>query len=186
MVPKGNNRLPHPFTRLVNEHKTGLTLSCGDRPVIPGELVEHAPIDRPKIRGEKFVYTCSVSDSPQIRWLTAIQNFNTTIYRIDVIRPDKGTCQISNAELRIENSIPLSKNSTNVYQGTSHINAVVEFLKNPFSFDYQGQEEKDISLFRGQKLSLSSDTSVEIITALSIGKNIHSIDKTNLLGIFNL
>lgn len=186
IIPKYHNRIPHPFTRLVNEHKTGLTLYCEDKPVIPAELVEQTPIDRPKIRGGKFIYTCDISASRQIKWLVAIQVFNNTIYRIDVIRPKTGKCLISNPELRIENSIPLSKASTDAYQGKGHINTVVEFLKNPFSFDYYGQEGKDISLFKGQKLTLSSETPVEMITAWSTGKNVNSIDRTHLLGIFDI
>lgn len=186
MVPKKNNRLPHPFTKLVNEHNTGIILYYQDKQIIPEEIVEHTPIDRPKIRGEKFIYTCNISASQQIKWLVAIQIYNTTVYRMDVIRPVTGTCLISDSELRIENSVPLSKSPEGSYTGKGHINTVVEFLKNPFRFDYHGQEEKDISLFQGQTLTLSSEKPVEMIAAWSTGRNIPSIDKTHLLGIFSL
>lgn len=186
IVPKCNNRLPHPFTNLVNENKTGLKLFSEGKQIIPTELVENTPIERRKIKGERFIYNCMISPSLQIQWLVAIQVFENTIYRIDVIRPKTGTCIVTDSELRIENSIQLLKISENKYEGKGYTNAVIELLKNPFSLDYSGQEEDDISLFKGRKKTPTAEVSVEMITAWSFGKDINSIDKTNLLGIFNL
>ena len=185
IVPKCNNRLPHPFTKVVNENKTGLKLFSEDKPVTPTELVENTPIERKKIKGERFIYNCTFSTSRQIQWLVAIQIFEKTIYRIEVIRPITGTCIVSGSELRIENSTPLLKISENKYEGKGYNNVIVEFLKNPFSLDYSGQEEDGISLFKGQKFTLSHETPIEIITAWACGKNINSIDRTNVLGIFH-
>lgn len=186
IVPECNNLLPHPFTKLINENKTGLKIFSEGKPIIPTELVENTPIERQKIKGERFVYNCEISPTLQIQWLVVIQVFENTIYRIDVIRPETGACIVTDSELRIENSIPLSKVSENKYQGKGYKNIVVEFLKNPFSLDYSGQEEADISFFTGQKKLLSSEESFEMITAWSTDMDSISIDRTRLLGIFDI
>lgn len=186
IIPKYPNCIPHPFRNLTYEGKAGLTLFFDGKPITSIEQIDSTFIDRPKFKGVRLTYTCITATAQQIKWIVAIQIFESTVYRIDVIQPLNETCTVSDAELRLENSIPLSKISNNEYTGKERNNIVIEFVKNPFSLDYSGQEESWISLFQGKKRVISTKASIEMITAWSYGKHVTSIDRTNLLGIFDL
>jgi len=183
ILPRYDARIQHPCAYPGNEHTTGLIFYSGNEPIIPQKIIDYKPIQRPKFKGEQVTCSCTLSGQ-QILWLVVLQVFESTLYRIDLLKPANGTCTISNAELRIENSIPVLKTAGNRYSGRGTSTITIEFLKNPCCFEYDTQEAEDISLFKGMGAVFSPENPLELITAWSSGKNSARIDETNLLGVF--
>ncbi len=184
VMSQNTDHIPHPFSHLLYEGKTGLTLFTKDGPVELVELIEAAPVKRQKFNGERLTYLCTTLEGHKIIWIVVIQIFNNTIYRIDTIKSESKSCILSKVELLLENSAHLVKESDAKYFGDAPINSVIELLKNPFDLIYKGQVNKGLSLFGGGEKELPENRSIEMITAWSRGKNITSIDRTNLLGIY--
>jgi hypothetical protein len=184
-VPKYIDKPSHPFGLLFNEGKPGLTLLVNNKEVFPERLLEENFINRQNINGIQLVYSCAASKEDTIIWSVIIQIFKATIYRIDVIQP-KEQSFAAEAELRLENPNSLSETKNNEYYGKGSINSAVTIPENPFRLNYHSQEQTDISLFRGNQITLSPEKPIESIVAWTMNEKTAVIDKTNLLGIFDI
>jgi hypothetical protein len=184
-VPIHINKPSHPFGLLTNEGKSGLKVLVNNREVYCEELLEKSIINRQDINGIQLVYSCAASKKEKLIWSVIIQVYIRTIYRIDVIQT-KEQPLTAEAELRLENPNPLSGTKKDEYYGKGGINSAVFFLKNPLQLQYQSQEQDDISLFSGSQTQLSPAKPVESIVAWTMNEEYAAIDKTNLLGIFDI
>lgn len=184
VMPQYRHSIPHPFRCISTEGHLGVSIFHGEEPVQPVELTDSVSINRSKFRGERLTYACAAASGLSITWTVAIQIFNLTVYRIDVLKSATQDCMLSPVELRLENNTPLAEISANVFYGKGTMNTIaLEFVKNPFNLTYNTQHN-DITLFRGKGAMLPKNKPVEMITAWAVGKEVSSIDRTNLYGIF--
>jgi len=186
VMPQCRHMIPHPFYTLLCEGRSGLTIFSEEEQIKPIALIDRTPIERPRFMGERLDYTCSTKNGKKLTWTVVLQIVNKTIYRIDVIQPETEDIVLSHVEFRLENKTPLEQISENVFKGKNSVSTIIiEWMKNPFHLIYTGREE-GISLFRSEGRTLYHNKPIEIITAWSVGKEMQPIDKTNLLGIFDI
>ncbi len=176
--------MPHLLSTVAAEGQVGMFLYSSEKPLVPKKQVTSKPIERPHCTGEYHEYMCETTAGQQVRWGVAIQLYMATMYRIDVLTAENGDCSLSHIDLRLENGIPLNRQSESVYIGISAThNFIVACIKNPFNLVYSTQDN-GTSVFTATGAILRRKQSVEMITARAIGKGITAIDRTHLTGIF--
>jgi hypothetical protein len=185
ILPQNPVDIPHPLHAVSAEGRSGMRIFSGNEPIQPKTLLERTPIIRPGFKGERLDYLCETASGLQVRWRVAIQIYNATIYRIDLLRVENEAIILSEAALRLENSAPLNKMAENTYHGCSGRDTmVIVLIKNPLGLVYSGQEDT-VSLFTAKEIALGKSRTIEMITAWALGKGLTAIDRTHLLGIFD-
>ena len=186
ILPKCSNVLPHPFHFLAHDTLFGLFIFGNNEPLLPNELKEYSTIQRPKIFGHKFVYSCKIGIWEGISWTTVFLFFERTIYRIDLLKFPKGFERISlYAEMHIENEYALEKIGDNDYLGGNREDFIIKFIENPLDLGFSKQLSPEISVFSSKEKHVLPNESIIITIAWSRGKGIRDINRTHLLGIYD-
>ncbi len=188
IIPLDHTNLSQPFSLLKNESKVGMQFFVEKKKLNDGKLLEVESIIRPNIIGLKSVYSFDVSPGNKIIWCAAIQIFKQTVYRSDTVVTTQETCELSTIQLSIENPIVLSKSNQPhcTYYGKDTRSIALSFIKKTFGLEYQGQSAKDISFFKGTSIIIAPQNPIESIIAWTFNDRQAIIDKTSLLGIFDL
>lgn len=184
MISQIAGQMPCAFRFLTNDTAGSLVLHAGDKVVEPIELRETVSITRPRHTGIAATYLCA-TPSGQLLWRVALQIHMRTVYRIDVIRPTASTCNITRADLYLENELPLSRVG-NSYLGKGPDSFALELLQNPFGLSFHDRMSNRLSLFSGPGATLTPEEPLEMISAWASGPGVSSIDRTNLPGIFDV
>jgi hypothetical protein len=186
IIPKCSNVLPHPFHFLAHDRLLGLTFSIHGETLLLKELTEYSDILRPKISGHKFVYACRIRTSMEIAWTMVFLHFESTVYRIDLLKFSKNIDRISlHAEMRIENENALEKIEDGHFLGKNKENFIIRFIENPLKLEFSKQLGPEISVFSSKEMQVSPNDSIKITTAWAQGKGIKDINRTHLLGIYD-
>jgi hypothetical protein len=173
------------FRRLSCEGLATLQLFAGPNPLVPFELLDVSSIERPLMSGIRMSYRCRAGQAI-IRWLTAIQFFNCTVYRIDALRSEKGPVTLSDVKETFENDCALDARPGGFYKGRGPQNFCMQLIENPFSLVYMGQEEPGLSAFCGSTVTLDDSAPIQMTVAWRWGAGINDIDRTNLPGLFDV
>ena len=186
ILSKCSNVLPHPFHFLAHDTLFGLHVFINGETLLPKELKEYSDIQRPKISGHKFIYSCTTGASAEISWTIVFLHFESTFYRIDLLKFSKDIDRISlHAEMHIENEYALEKISYSDYFGKNKENFIIRFIENPLDLEFSKQLTERISVFSSKVKQVSPNDSIQITTAWAREKGIRDINRTHLLGIYD-
>lgn len=185
IIPESPEYITHLFSKMELEGKTGLFLLSENQLITPIKLLDSKPITRMNINGLQFVYLCKSSKDSYLTWAVIMQVFRSTMYRIDIIRAEKIPCTISQSNFCLENRDSFMQSSENNYYNEKH-DFNVCFIENPFCLSYNSQKQECISLFTGRGKTITPGETVKSIIAWTLCSSSTGIDKTNLLGIFDL
>jgi hypothetical protein len=186
VLSKCSNIPPHPFHYLAQDALFGLTIFINNEVLFPKELKEYLEIIRPKIHGHKFVYSCKGGPSTEISWTMVFLNFESTMYRIDLLKFPEDMDRIAlQAAMHIENEHTLEKIDDSAYFGKNHENFIVRFIENPLNLELSKQLAGGISVFSSKENHVLPNNSIKITTAWAQGKGIKDIHRTHLLGIYD-
>lgn len=185
LLPLGSDTVPHPFRKASREPELGMKLYTNRGELIPRSCGGYEEIRRRRTWGMQASFACATEEDYQAEWKVVIQVFEATLYRIDAIQCRPGNAlRITDAELRLENEIPLTKtDSPGKYIGkTGHENYVLELVRNPLGLALTNQPPGEITVLKGGSRDLSRAISV---AAWTRGRYVTGINRTNLLGLID-
>jgi hypothetical protein len=191
ILPKHAGARAHPFSSLYQDGTFGLFLTINTIALVPGELTDYAEILRPKIHGHKFTHQCKFAGRGEIAWTVALMNFESTTYRIDLLKllPIEKVHPMEKLVLQakfvFENNQALKEIAPNQFVGKGFENTILKFIETPFELSFSKQYEHGISVFESPQKNFSFETPLIMTTAWAYGKGITDINHTHLLGIFD-
>ncbi len=186
LLERSSTHVPHPISRLSSDRSVGLTLYANREKINAVILQESSEIDRPARKGAKLVYTCRTASVEAIEWTAAYFAVENTIYRIDLISLPPTTAPVEvSGEFLFENEQDLQEQNVDCYSASGPINLIIRFIKNPLKFHLRMTSKTPHATFSSAGVSISGDSSFEMVTAWARGKGITSIYETKLLGIYD-
>jgi len=186
LLKKGSSA--HPFSYIhTNYSSLGLTLYGTEGRLTFTETRDPQDIQRKHMQGRIFFWKSPVGDDRCLFYKQVFITYQNTLYRIDVLKnSSEYDIPLHAVTLTIESSPTLKKSTVNTFTDQNIINTVVHFIENPFGFDLSSHESTQVTFTSPKAVQIKGKETVQIITGISRGKGITDINRTNLLGIYDL
>jgi hypothetical protein len=183
ILSKSPSTLPHPFTRLMNDGRVGLSIRINDMPVTPVSLADFVEINRKNMSGVRFIYNCITDLISDMTWTIAVLAYQRTLYRIDTLKfPEKSVTMHIDAVMKLECGIKTEQLGNNFFIGKGVENTVIRFLDSSLIFAFDRCENNNISVYHAS--GNHGGGILKLVTAWATGRGITAINETKLLGIY--
>ncbi|MBD3316377.1 MAG: hypothetical protein GF344_11375 [Chitinivibrionales bacterium] len=185
-VPAHDKLLPSPFETLSCEASTGASARVDNMPLRPYAVDNFEMIKRPKINGARWDCSCITGKGAKVGWTVVVQTYQSTVYRIDILRARKMKAWLTSFGTQIEVGPNAEELSPGSFRSRSGEGTTIEILRNPFMTSFTKIDPNGIALFSNNSIHQPLEESSEMVIAWRHGNNDQTIDKTHLLGIFDL
>lgn len=186
VLNRGCSGIAHPFGRFELDNVVGLALYANGERICPITQPETMGIHRPKVDGNKFVYSCRTPAITSIVWTVVFLWKEASAYRIDSIKILSHGLPIKiSGELALENDAALRLTARDCYLGESRQNTVVRLVENPLDFRFLEQTPNGVSSFRSGEIIMPAAQPLRLACAWARGKGITDVNEIRLLGIYD-